>query len=329
MSATAADQTLVDALKALWSGDLSYRMPAQGETADIAREHNLFLDRLQQLRSEHGRVCRELGTEGRFGCQAEVEGLSGDWQEMVGDLNRMAAHLTDQIRNFASVTTSIATGDFTRKPTVECQGEMLDWKRTLETFADQLNAFAHEITRLSRDFGTEGRFGGQAEVRGLSGTWKDLVSNLNTMSSHLTDHLRPLAEVTTCIATGDLTKKAVGDYRGELKEWQGTLNLMVDQLNNFASEVTRIMMEEGTLGIFGGQADVRGLSGTWKDVQDSVNITAANLTAQLRSISKHAHALGNGELPGPNTIASQGEMQELRDLVNTLEERVRSNPAPA
>ena len=234
-----------------------------------------MVDQLGSFASEVTRVAKEVGTEGKLGGQADVRGVAGTWKDLTDNVNAMASNLTGQVRNIAEVTTAVANGDLSKKITVDVRGEILELKNTINTMVDQLNAFASEVTRVAREVGTEGKLGGQAQVKGVAGTWKDLTDNVNFMASNLTSQVRNIADVTTAVANGDLSKKITVDVRGEILELKNTINTMVDQLNGFASEVTRVAREVGTEGKLGGQAQVRGVGGTWKDLTDSVNFMAA------------------------------------------------------
>src|SRR4051812_41429188 len=278
---------------AVAKGDLSQSValeiqgrPLEGEFLRIARTVNTMVDQLSSFASEVTRVAREVGTEGKLGGQAQVPGVAGTWKDLTDSVNSMAGNLTAQVRNIAAVTTAVANGDLTKKITVEVRGEILELKNTINTMVDQLNSFASEVTRVAREVGTEGKLGGQADVRGVAGTWKDLTDNVNFMAGNLTGQVRNIAAVTTAVANGDLTKKITVEVRGEILELKNTINTMVDQLSSFASEVTRVAREVGTEGKLGGQAEVKGVSGTWKDLTDSVNFMAGNLTSQVRNIAE-------------------------------------------
>jgi HAMP domain-containing protein len=274
---------------AVAKGDLGLTMglevdgrPLQGEFLHSAKLVNRMIEQLAVFTSEVTRVAREVGTEGKLGGQALVKGVSGVWKDLTESVNRMAGNLTAQVRNIADVTTAVARGDLSRKITVDVKGEILELKETINTMVDQLNAFAAEVTRVAREVGTEGKLGGQAEVRGVAGTWKDLTDNVNSMANNLTTQVRNIADVTTAVARGDLSRKITVDVKGEILKLKNTINTMVDQLNAFAAEVTRVAREVGTEGKLGGQAQVPGVAGTWKDLTDSVNVMAANLTDQVR-----------------------------------------------
>src|SRR5213079_1888258 len=264
------------------------------------------------------RVAREVGTEGKLGGQAQVPGVGGTWKDLTDNVNLMADNLTGQVRNIAEVTTAVAKGNLSKKITVDVKGEILELKDTINTMVDQLNAFASEVTRVAREVGTEGKLGGQAQVKGVSGTWKDLTDNVNFMAGNLTGQVRNIAEVTTAVANGDLSKKITVDVKGEILELKNTINTMVDQLNSFASEVTRVAREVGTEGELGGQADVRGVAGTWKDLTDNVNSMASNLTNQVRGIARVVTAVANGDLKRKLTVEAKGEIAELAETINNM-----------
>ena len=252
------------------------------------------------------RVAREVGTEGKLGGQADVKGVAGTWKDLTDNVNFMAGNLTAQVRNIADVTTAVANGDLSKKITVDVKGEILELKDTINTMVDQLSSFASEVTRVAREVGTEGKLGGQADVEGVAGTWKDLTDSVNSMAGNLTVQVRDIAKVTTAVANGDLSKKITVEVNGEILELKNTINTMVDQLNSFASEVTRVAREVGTEGKLGGQADVKGVAGTWKDLTDSVNSMAGNLTGQVRNIADVTTAVANGDLSKKITVDVQG-----------------------
>jgi HAMP domain-containing protein len=311
---------------AVANGDLTKKITAEarGEILELKDTINTMVDQLGAFASEVTRVAGEVGTEGKLGGQAQVRGVSGTWKDLTDNVNFMARNLTSQVRNIAAVTTAVANGDLTKKVTAEARGEILDLKDTVNTMVDQLNAFASEVTRVAREVGTEGKLGGQAQVRGVSGTWKDLTDNVNFMASNLTNQVRNIAEVTTAVATGDLSKKITVDVRGEILELKDTINTMVDQLNAFASEVTRVAREVGTEGQLGGQANVRGVSGTWKDLTDNVNFMASNLTNQVRNIAAVTTAVANGDLSKKITVLVKGEILELKDTINTMVDQLNA-----
>src|SRR5262245_27823776 len=263
-------------------------------------------------------VAREVGTGGKLGGQAMVPGVAGTWKDLTDNVNLLAANLTTQVRNIAEVTTAVARGDLSRKITVDVKGEVLELKNTINTMVDQLNAFAAEVTRMSRDLCTERRLGGQAVVPGVAGTWKDLTDNVDLLAANLTTQVRNIAEVTTAVARGDLSRKITVDVKGEILELKDTINTMVDQLNAFASEATRAAREVGTEGLLGGQAAVPGVAGTWKDLTDTVNVMAANLTEQVRGIVKVVTAVANGDLKQNLTVKSKGEVAALAETINNM-----------
>ncbi|MEH2245110.1 HAMP domain-containing protein [Nostoc sp.] len=307
------------------NGDLSQTIateidgrPLQGEFLQTANIVNTMVDRLGSFASEVTRVAREVGTEGKLGVQAEVQGVAGTWKDLTDSVNLMAGNLTGQVRNIAEVATAIANGDLSKKITVNVKGEILELKNTVNTMVDQLNSFASEVTRVAREVGTEGKLGVQAEVKGVAGTWKDLTENVNLMAGNLTAQVRNIAEVTTAVANGDLSKKITVDVKGEILELKNTVNIMVDQLNSFASEVTRVAREVGAEGKLGGKAEVRGVAGTWKDLTDSVNFMAGSLTAQVRNIAEVTTAVANGDLSKKITVDVKGEILELKNTINTM-----------
>jgi signal transduction histidine kinase/HAMP domain-containing protein/CheY-like chemotaxis protein len=311
---------------AVAGGDLSKKITvdARGEILELKETINIMVDQLNSFASEVTRVAREVGTEGRLGGQADVRGVGGTWKDLTDSVNSMASNLTAQVRNIAEVTTAVALGDLSKKITVDVRGEILELKNTINTMVDQLNSFASEVTRVAREVGTDGRLGGQAEVRGVGGTWKDLTDSVNSMASNLTAQVRNIAEVTTSVAKGDLSKKITVDVRGEILELKNTINTMVDQLNSFASEVTRVAREVGTEGRLGGQAEVRGVGGTWKDLTDSVNFMASNLTNQVRNIAAVTTAVATGDLSKKITVDVRGEILELKNTVNIMVDQLNS-----
>src|SRR3989442_1271315 len=317
---------------AVAKGDLSQTMaleiegrPLTGEFLRTAKIVNTMVDQLSTFASEVTRVAREVGTEGKLGGQAQVKGVAGTWKDLTDNVNFMANNLTNQVRNIAEVTTAVARGDLTKKITVDVQGEILELKNTINTMVDQLSSVASDATRVARDVGTEGNVGGQAEVHGVAGTWKDLTDNVNSMASNLTSQVRNIAEVTTAVARGDLSKKITVDVRGEILELKNTINTMVDQLSSLASEVTRVAREGGTEGKLGGQADVKGVAGTWKDLTDSVNLMAGNLTGQVRNIAEVTTAVANGDLSKKITVDVRGEILELKNTINTMVDQLRKS----
>ena len=296
----------------------------RGEFLELKDTINKMVDQLRSFASEVTRVAREVGTEGILGGQAKVEGVSGTWKDLTDSVNSMASNLTSQVRNIAAVTTAVANGDLSKKITVKVKGEILELKNTINTMVGQLSSFASEVTRVAREVGTEGELGGQADVKGVAGTWKDLTDSVNSMASNLTAQVRNIADVTTAVAKGDLSKKITVDVRGEILELKDTINTMVDQLRSFAAEVTRVAREVGTEGKLGGQADVKGVAGTWKDLTDSVNSMASNLTAQVRNIADVTTAVAKGDLSKKITVDVRGEILELKDTINTMVDQLRS-----
>ncbi|WP_159665292.1 HAMP domain-containing protein [Streptomyces mexicanus] len=305
---------------AVAKGDLSQKIdvPARGEILQLKNTVNTMVDQLSAFADEVTRVAREVGTEGRLGGQAKVHGVAGVWRDLTDSGNFMAGNLTAQVRNVAQVTTAVAKGDLSQKITVDARGEILELKNTINTMVDQLSAFADEVTRVAREVGTEGRLGGQADVKGVKGTWRDLTDSVNFMAGNLTAQVRNVAQVATAVAKGDLSQKITVDARGEILELKNTINTMVDQLSAFADEVTRVAREVGTEGRLGGQADVKGVSGTWKDLTDNVNVMASNLTGQVRSIAQVATAVARGDLSRKITVEAKGEVAALADVINTM-----------
>ncbi len=290
----------------------------KGEILELKNTMNTMVDQLGSFASEVTRVAREVGTEGRLGGQAHVKGVAGTWKDLTDNVNFMAANLTSQVRNIAEVTTAVANGDLSKTITVDVKGEILELKNTMNTMVEQLGSFASEVTRVAREVGTEGKLGGQAQVKGAVGTWKDLTDNVNSMAANLTSQVRNIAYVTTAVATGDLSRKITVDVQGEFLELKNTVNTMVDQLNSFASEVSRVAREVGTEGKLGGQAQVRGVAGTWKDLTDNVNSMAENLTSQVRGIARVVTAVANGDLRRKLTVEAKGEIAELSDTINAM-----------
>jgi HAMP domain-containing protein/signal transduction histidine kinase len=319
-------RNIAEVTTAVQRGDLSKKITVnvQGEILELKNTINVMVDQLNAFASEVTRVAREVGTEGRLGGQAHVPGASGTWKDLTDNVNSMAGNLTAQVRNIADVTTAVARGDLSKKITVDVQGEILELKDTINVMVDQLNAFASEVTRVAREVGTEGRLGGQAQVRGVVGIWKDLTDNVNFMAGNLTAHVRNIAEVTTAVANGDLSKKITVDVRGEILDLKNTINGMVDQLNAFAGEVTRVAREVGTEGRLGGQAYVLGTSGTWKDLTDNVNQLAANLTTQVRNIAEVTTAVQKGDLSRKITVEVKGEVLELKNTINVMVDQLNA-----
>ena len=323
---TAQVRNIADVTIAVANGDLSKKITVdvRGEILQLKEAINTMVDQLRSFASEVTRVAREVGTEGKLGGQAIVPGVAGTWKDLTDSVNAMAGNLTAQVRNIAEVTTAVARGDLSRKITVDVSGEILELKNTINTMVDQLNAFASEVTRVAREVGTEGRLGGQAQVPGVAGTWKDLTDNVNSMASNLTAQVRNIAEVATAIAGGDLSKKITVNVSGEILQLKETINTMVDQLNAFASEVTRVAREVGTEGKLGGQANVLGVAGTWKDLTENVNSMASNLTNQVRNIAAVSTAIANGDLSKKITVDVSGEILELKDTINTMVDQLNA-----
>ena len=323
---TAQVRNIAEVTTAVARGDLSRKITVdvKGEILELKDTINTMVDQLNAFAGEVTRVAREVGTEGKLGGQAQVPGVGGTWKDLTDNVNFMASNLTGQVRNIAEVATAIASGDLSRKITVDVRGEILQLKETLNTMVDQLNRFAGEVTRVAREVGTEGRLGGQANVPGVAGTWKDLTDSVNSMAGNLTGQVRNIAEVTTAVARGDLSRKITVDVKGEILELKNTMNTMVDQLNAFAGEVTRVAREVGTEGKLGGQAEVPDVAGTWKDLTDNVNFMAGNLTAQVRNIAEVATAVARGDLSRKITVDVKGEILELKDTINTMVDQLRS-----
>jgi HAMP domain-containing protein/CheY-like chemotaxis protein/signal transduction histidine kinase len=323
---TAQVRNIAEVTTAVARGDLSRKITVdvKGEILELKDTINTMVDQLNAFAGEVTRVAREVGTEGKLGGQAQVPGVGGTWKDLTDNVNFMAGNLTAQVRNIAEVSTAIASGDLSKKITVNVSGEILLLKETINTMVDQLNAFAGEVTRVAREVGTEGRLGGQANVPGVAGTWKDLTDSVNSMAGNLTGQVRNIAEVTTAVARGDLSRKITVDVKGEILELKNTINTMVDQLNAFAAEVTRVAREVGTEGKLGGQAAVPGVAGTWKDLTDSVNFMAGNLTAQVRNIAEVATAVARGDLSRKITVDVRGEILQLKETLNTMVDQLRS-----
>jgi signal transduction histidine kinase/HAMP domain-containing protein/DNA-binding response OmpR family regulator len=317
---TAQVRNIAEVTTAVARGDLSKKITvdAKGEVLELKNTVNTMVDQLNSFGAEVTRVAKEVGTDGKLGGQAEVRGVSGIWKILTDNVNLLANNLTAQVRNVAEVTTAVARGDLSKKITVDAKGEVLELKNTVNTMVDQLNSFAAEVTRVAKEVGTDGKLGGQATVPGVSGTWKDLTDNVNFMASNLTSQVRNIALVTTAVANGDLSKKITVDAKGEVLELKNTVNTMVDQLNSFAAEVTRVAKEVGTEGKLGGQADVRGVAGTWKDLTDNVNFMARNLTTQVRGIVKIVTAVANGDLKQRFVVEAKGEVAALAETINSM-----------
>src|SRR5437660_1400634 len=318
-------QEMARVIGAVAKGDLSQSMVLEtddgrleGEFLRTAVVVNSMVAQLSSFASEVTRVVREVGTEGKLGGQANVKRVAGTWKDLTDSVNSMAGNLTGQVRNIADVTTAVANGDLSKKITVDVRGEILEFKNTVNTMVDQLSSFASEVTRVALEVGSEGILGGQAEVKGVSGTWKDLTDSVNFMAGNLTGQVRNIAEVTTAVARGDLSKKITVDVRGEMLELKDTINTMVEQLNAFAGEVTRVAREVGSEGILGGQAAVPGVAGTWKDLTDSVNTMAGNLTSQVRGIAKVVTGVANGDLQQKLLLEAKGEIAALADTINSM-----------
>ncbi len=328
MAGNLTDQVrnIADVTTAVAKGDLSKKIDVdvKGEFLTLKNTINTMVDQLRSFASEVTRVAKEVGTEGSLGGQARVEGVSGTWKDLTDSVNSMAGNLTSQVRNIADVTKAVAAGDLSKKITVDVKGEILELKNTVNTMVDQLNSFAAEVTRVAREVGTEGKLGGQAEVKGVSGTWKDLTESVNSMAGNLTSQVRNIADVTKAVAAGDLSKKITVDVKGEILELKATINTMVDQLNSFAAEVTRVAREVGTEGKLGGQADVQGVAGTWKDLTESVNFMAGNLTSQVRNIAEVTTAVAAGNLSKKITVDVKGEISELKNTINTMVDQLSS-----
>ncbi len=323
---TSQVRNIAEVTTAVATGDLSRKIDVdvKGEILELKNTINTMVDQLRGFASEVTRVAREVGSEGKLGGQATVEGVGGVWKDLTDSVNGMASNLTGQVRNIAEVTTAVAKGDLSRKITVDVKGEILELKNTINTMVDQLNSFGSEVTRVAREVGSEGKLGGQADVPGVAGTWKDLTDSVNKMASNLTSQVRNIAEVTTAVANGDLSRKIGVDVKGEILELKNTINTMVDQLRGFASEVTRVAREVGTEGKLGGQANVPGVAGTWKDLTDSVNQMAGNLTAQVRNIAEVAIAVANGDMSKKITVDVRGEILQLKETLNTMVDQLRA-----
>src|SRR5215208_5368163 len=322
---TAQVRNIATVTTAVANGDLTKKITVdvKGEFLELKDTVNVMVDQLRSFASEVTRVAREVGSEGILGGQARVEGVSGTWKDLTDSVNSMAGNLTAQVRNIAAVTTAVANGDLSKKITVDVRGEILELKITINTMVDQLRAFASEVTRVAREVGTEGKLGGQADVRDVAGTWKDLTDSVNFMASNLTGQVRNIAEVTKAVASGDLSKKITVDVKGEILELKNTINTMVDQLSSFASEVTRVAREVGTEGNLGGQAEVKGVAGVWKDLTDNVNFMASNLTTQVRGIAQVVTAVARGDLTQKLTVEAKGEILELKNTINAMVDSLR------
>ncbi|MBW3614828.1 MAG: HAMP domain-containing protein, partial [Actinobacteria bacterium] len=318
-------------LESVARGDLSQKMvltiegrPVKGEFQRIGTVVNTMVDQLGSFADEVTRVAREVGTEGKLGGQAKVKGVSGTWKALTDNVNELAANLTNQVRNIAQVTTAVAKGDLSQKITVDARGEILELKSTVNTMVDQLGSFADEVTRVAREVGTEGKLGGQAHVRGVSGTWKDLTDSVNFMAGNLTTQVRNIAQVSAAVARGDLTQRATVEAKGEVAALAETINSTTDTLRLFAEQVTTVAREVGTEGILGGQAEVPGVAGTWKDLTDSVNFMASNLTSQVRNIAQVTTAVARGDLSQKITVNAKGEVAALADTINSMTDTLRA-----
>ncbi|MGW4600105.1 HAMP domain-containing protein, partial [Streptomyces sp. NPDC004457] len=322
---TAQVRNVAQVATAVAQGDLSQKITvdARGEILELKNTINTMVDQLSAFADEVTRVAREVGTEGRLGGQAQVRGVAGTWKDLTDNVNVMASNLTGQVRSIAQVATAVAKGDLSQKITVEAKGEVAALADVINTMVDTLSAFADEVTRVAREVGTEGRLGGQAHVPHVAGTWKDLTDNVNSMANNLTGQVRNIALVTTAVAKGDLSKKIDVDARGEILELKTTINTMVDQLSAFADEVTRVAREVGTEGRLGGQAEVEGVSGTWKRLTENVNELAGNLTRQVRAIADVASAVAEGDLTRSITVDASGEVADLKDNINSMVESLR------
>src|SRR5690348_6399542 len=317
-------------ISAVANGDLSQTMPLeidgrplQGQFLTTAKTVNTMVDQLNAFAGEVTRVAREVGTEGKLGGQAHVKGVGGIWKDLTDNVNLMASNLTSQVRNIAEVTTAVQQGDLSKKITVDVRGEILELKNTINTMVDQLNAFANEVTRVAREVGTEGKLGGQAKVEGVAGIWKDLTDNVNTMASNLTDQVRGIARVVTRVANGDLRGKLTLEAKGEIAELADTINSMTDTLAVFAEQVTTVAREVGAEGRLGGQANVPGASGTWRDLTDNVNQLSATLTTQARAIAEVATAVTTGDLTRSIRVDASGEVANLKDNINEMIRNLR------
>ncbi|HEX6267340.1 MAG TPA: HAMP domain-containing protein, partial [Burkholderiales bacterium] len=317
---TSQVRNIAEVTTAVAAGDLSKKITVdvKGEIAELKNTINTMVDQLRSFASEVTRVAREVGTDGKLGGQADVQGVAGTWKDLTESVNFMAGNLTSQVRNIAEVTTAVAAGDLSKKITVDVKGEILELKNTINTMLDQLRSFAAEVTRVAKEVGTEGKLGGQADVQGVAGTWRDLTDSVNSMAGNLTSQVRNIADVTKAVQAGDLSRKITVDVKGEILELKNTINTMVDQLSSFASEVTRVAREVGTEGRLGGQAEVRGVSGVWKDLTDNVNFMAGNLTSQVRGIAKVVTAVANGDLKQKLTVEAKGEIAALAETINSM-----------
>src|SRR6202011_1134447 len=311
---------------AIANGDLSQKITVdvKGEILQIKDVFNKMVDQLNTFAGEVSRVAKEVGTEGKLGGQADVKGVAGTWKGLTDNVNAMAGSLTAQVRDIARVATAIANGDLSQKITVDVKGEILQLKDTINKMVDNLNTFAGEVTRVAKEVGTEGKLGGQAEVKGVAGTWKGLTDNVNAMAGSLTAQVRDIARVATAIASGDLSQKITVDVKGEILQMKDVMDKMVDQLNSFASEVSRVAREVGFEGKLGGQAEVKGAAGTWKGLTDNVNAMAASLTSQVRDIARVSTAIASGDLAQKITVDVKGEILQLKETINRMVDQLTS-----
>src|SRR5881409_3620608 len=319
-------RNIADVTTAVANGSLSRKITVdvRGEILELKNTINTMVDQLNAFAGEVTRVAREVGTEGKLGGQAKVPGAAGVWRDLTDNVNGLASNLTTQVRNIADVTTAVATGDLTQKITVEAQGEVLSLKNTINNMVDRLRVFADEVTRVAKEVGTEGKLGGQADVPGVAGTWKALIDSVNLMANNLTAQVRNIADVTTAVASGNLSKKITVDVKGEVLQLKKTINTMVDQLSSFADEVTRVAREVGVEGQLGAQAEVKGVSGTWRDLTNNVNQLADNLTNQVRNIADVTTAVADGDLSRKITVEARGEIAELKNTINTMVDQLSS-----
>src|SRR2546421_374538 len=319
-------RNIADVTKAVAAGDLSRKITVdvKGEVLELKSTINTMVDQLRSFAAEVTRVAREVGTEGKLGGQADVQGVAGTWKDLTESVNFMASNLTSQVRNIADVTKAVAAGDLSRKITVDVKGEILELKNTINTMVDQLRSFAAEVTRVAREVGTEGKLGGQADVQGVAGVWKDLTDNVNFMAGNLTSQVRGIAKVVTAVANGDLKQKLTVEAKGEIAALAETINNMTDTLAIFAEQVTTVAREVGVEGKLGGQANVPGAAGIWKDLTDNVNLLAANLTTQVRAIADVATAVTKGDLTRSIQVDARGEVSDLKDNINAMIGNLRS-----
>ena len=318
-------RNIAEVATAIANGDLSKKITVdvRGEILQLKETLNTMVEQLRSFAAEVTRVAREVGSEGRLGGQANVSGVAGTWKDLTDSVNAMAGNLTGQVRNIAEVTTAVARGDLSRKITVDVKGEILELKNTINTMVDQLNAFAAEVTRVAREVGTEGKLGGQAQVPGVAGTWKDLTDNVNVMAANLTEQVRGIVKVVTAVANGELTQKLTVNAKGEVAALAETINNMTNTLATFADQVTTVAREVGVEGRLGGQANVPGAAGTWKDLTGNVNLLADNLTNQVRAIAEVATAVTKGDLTRSIQVEASGEVADLKDNLNTMIDNLR------